>query len=87
MSTATYIVLSLAEAVLLVVVLAVALVRIRQRLDGIGAGLATVASLLGSVERDVRPLGDVVPTINGPLSAIAGALPGIAAKAKTLAGR
>jgi len=85
MSTTAYTALSVGEAALLVLVLAVALLRVRVRLTAIGAGLATLASALGGVEQDLQLIGVAVPPINDPLTDIAGALPGIAAMAETVA--
>ncbi|MGI8749540.1 MAG: hypothetical protein ACR2J6_03170 [Thermoleophilaceae bacterium] len=85
MSTATYILLSVAEAVVLVVVLALALIRISQRLNEIASGLQALGSALGGVEKNLALIGVVAPKINGPLSDIVDALPGIAAKAETVA--
>ncbi len=82
MSTTAYIVLSVGEAVLLVLVLAVALIRIRQRLDGITANLGALAGACVGIEKDLKLIGVAVPPINEPLVAIAGALPGIAHKAE-----
>lgn len=86
MSATVYILLSVIEAVLLVLVLAIALIRIRVRLDGIAAGLATLASALGGIEKDLVLIGVAVPRINAPLEDIVAALPGIAEKAETVAG-
>lgn len=85
MSTDAYIALSLAEAGLLVLVLAIALIRIRQHLDAIAAGLSTLGGALGGIEGDLQLIGIAVPPINEPLTAIAGALPGIANKAEQVA--
>lgn len=85
MSTELYILLSVVEAVLLVVVLALALIRIAQRLNEIAEGLQTLGSALGGVEKDLALIGVVAPAINGPLSDIVDALPGIAEKAETVA--
>jgi hypothetical protein len=82
MSTNTYIALSVAEGVALVVILMIALTRIRERLVAIASGLATLASALSGVERDLKQLDTAVPQINRPLQAIAGALPEIAEKAE-----
>ena len=87
MSTGLYVLLSVVEAVLLVVVLALALIRIRQRLDEIATGLGTLGSALGGIEKDLGLIGVVAPKINGPLSVIVGALPGIAHKAEAVARR
>jgi len=85
MSTSLYILLSVVEAVLLVVVLALALIRITQRLNEIATGLEALGSSLGGVEQDLARIGVVAPKINAPLKAIVGALPGIAEKAETVA--
>ena len=87
MSTELYILISVVEAVLLVVVLAIALVRIQQRLNANARDLATLGSALGGVEKDLVLIGLAVPRINAPLADIVGALPGIAAKAEAVARR
>ena len=82
MSTETMIALSVAEAVLLVVVLAVALTRVRQGLAGISGGLTALAGALATVEsQHLRQLGPVVNEINARFATILTVLPGIAAKA------
>ncbi|MEA2297078.1 MAG: hypothetical protein QOF77_14 [Solirubrobacteraceae bacterium] len=88
MSTALLVLLSVVEAALLVIVLAVALTRIRQRLVRISDGLATLGSALAGVESGhLRPLGDAVRAINSQFDIILSALPGIAAKAAIVAER
>jgi len=87
-STPLLIILSVAEAALLVLVLAVALTRIRQRLERIADGLGTLGSALAGVERGhLRPLGAAVQAINAQFDVILGALPAIAAKAAIVADR
>lgn len=82
MSTDTMIALSVAEALLLVVILAVALTRVRQGLNGISGGLTALAGALATVEsQHLRPLGAVVAQINERFATILSVLPGIAAKA------
>ncbi len=87
-STTLLIILSVVEAALLVVILAVALTRIRQRLERIGEGLGTLGSALTGVESGhLRPLGPAVIAINKQFEIILSALPGIAAKAAIVAQR
>jgi hypothetical protein len=82
MSTDTMIALSVAEAVLLVIVLAIALTRVRQGLAGISSGLTSLAGALATVEsQHLRQLGSVVTQINERFATILSVLPGIAAKA------
>jgi len=82
MSTETMIVLSIVETVLLVVVLAVALTRVRQGLSGISGGLTALAGALATVEsQHLRQLGAIVGQINDRFSTILSVLPGIAMKA------
>jgi uncharacterized membrane protein YphA (DoxX/SURF4 family) len=82
MSTDTMIALSVAEAALLVVVLALALTRVRQGLSGISGGLTALAGALATVEsQHLRPLGAAVAQINARFATILSVLPGIAAKA------
>ena len=87
MSTELFIIVSVVEAALLVVVLAIALIRISQKLTSIASDLTTLGSALGGVEKDLGLIGVVAPKINGPLSVIVGALPGIAHKAEAVARR
>lgn len=88
MSTTLLILLSVVEAALLVVVLAVALTRIRQRLTRISEGLAALGGALAGVESaHLRPLGNAVRAINAQFDIILSALPGIAAKAAIVAER
>jgi len=80
--------LSVALAVLVVVVLAVALTRARQGLTEISEGLATLESALEGVEaQHLRPLEGAVKAINAQFDVILGALPGIARKAAIVAER
>lgn len=82
MSTDALVALSVAEAVLLVVVLAIALTRVRQGLTGISTGLTSLAGALATVEsQHLRQLGPVVAQINARFATILSVLPGIAAKA------
>jgi len=82
MSTELMIALSYAEAVLLVVVLAVGLTQVRRRLTAISDGLGALGGALATVQsQHLRPLRQMVLNINEPLKVAAGALPGIAAKA------
>jgi hypothetical protein len=82
MSTDTLTALSVAEAILLVIILAIALTRVRQGLAGISSGLTALAGALASVEsQHLRPLGGVVGQINDRFATILTVLPGIAAKA------
>jgi hypothetical protein len=82
MSTDAMIALSVAETVLLVIVLAIALTRVRLGLAGISSGLTTLAGALATVEsQHLRIIGPVVAQINERFSTILSVLPGIAAKA------
>jgi uncharacterized protein YoxC len=75
-------VLSIAEPVLLVVILAIALSQVAKRLNTISNGLNTLGGALATVEsQHLRPLAKLVADINGPLNTINATLPGIAAKA------
>lgn len=86
MSTEVLILLSVLEAVLLVVVLAIALTRIRQRLMTISDGLGELGGQLATVEsQHLRPLEKLVNDINAPLQTIIAVLPGIAGKAGLVA--
>jgi hypothetical protein len=82
MSTGTMTALTVVEIVLFVIVLAVALTRVRQGLAGISSGLKDLAGALVTVEsQHLRPLGGVVEQINGRFATILTVLPGIATKA------
>jgi hypothetical protein len=82
MSRTLMIIFSFLEPVLLVVILAIALTRVRQRLTIISNGLKDLAGMLVTVEEQhLRPLPKLVADINAPLQTISGVLPGIAAKA------
>ena len=80
--------LSVLLAVVVVAVLAVALIRIREGLEAISEGLATLRSALEGVEAEhLRPLEPAVTAINAQFEVILGALPGIARKAAIVAER
>jgi hypothetical protein len=86
MSTTLLIVLSVAEAVVLVVVLALALIEIRRRLTDIAEGLGTLGSALTTVEsQHLRPLAPAVKAINEQFTGIIGLMPGVAEKAAIVA--
>jgi hypothetical protein len=88
MSTSLLIVLSLAEAVVLVVVLALALIEIRRRLDEIAEGLGTLGTALSTVESEhLRPLRPAVEAINEQFTGIIELMPGVADKAAIVATR
>lgn len=87
-STTLLIVFSVVEAALLVLVLAVALTRIAQRLNRISEGLGALGGALAGVESGhLRPLGAAASAINAQFDIILSALPGIAAKAAIVAAR
>lgn len=78
--------LSVAEAVLVVVVLALALIEIRRRLTRIADGLNTLGSALTTVESEhLRPLARAVEAINDQFSKILDLLPRVADKAAIVA--
>lgn len=86
MSTELFILLSVGEGVLLVLVLALALIQIRRRLTTIADGLDTLGSDLATVEsQHLRPLEPAVKAINDRLYAIIGRLMPIADKAAIVA--
>jgi hypothetical protein len=88
LSTDAYILLSVLLAVVVIAVLAVALIRVRQGLEAISEGLATLAAALSGVESEhLRPLEPAVKAINAQFDVILGALPGIARKAAVVAER
>jgi uncharacterized protein YoxC len=80
--------LSVLLAAVVVAVLAVALIRVRQGLERISEGLATLGSALETVEAEhLRPLEPAVKAINAQFDVILGALPGIGRKAAMVAER
>jgi hypothetical protein len=80
--------LSVLLAVVVIAVLAVALILVRQGLERISAGLATLGDALQSVESEhLRPLEPAVKAINAQFDVILGALPGIGRKAAVVAER
>lgn len=82
------IILSVILAVIIVLVLAGALIRVRQDLETISADLATLATALDGVETEhLRPLEPAVRAINAQFDVIVGAFPGIASKAAIVAER
>ena len=88
MSNDGFIILSVILALVVIAVLAVALIRVRQGLEAISAGLATLHSALEGVEaKHLRPLGPAVEAINAQFDIILGALPGIGRKAAIVAER
>ena len=88
MSSDTLLLLSVVLAAVVIAVLALALIRIRQGLTAISAGLATLNSALEGVEAEhLRPLEGAVTAINAQFDVILGALPGIGRKAAVVAER
>ena len=82
------IVLSVLLAAVVVLVLAGALVAVRQRLESISENLAALSGALEGVESEhLRPLEGAVTAINAQFDVILGALPGIARKAAIVAER
>ena len=80
--------LTVVLGVVVVLVLAAALIVVRQRLMRISQGLATLATALEGVESEhLRPLESAVTAINTQFDIILGALPGIARKAAIVAER
>ena len=67
---------------------AAALIRVRQGLQNISEGLATLGTALEGVEAEhLRPLEPAVKAINAQFDVILSALPGIARKAAVVAER
>jgi hypothetical protein len=80
--------LSVLLALVVIAVLAVALIRVRQGLERISAGLAALGDALTGVEAEhLRPLEPAVKAINAQFEIILSALPGIASKAAVVAER
>jgi len=85
-STTTLYILSVAEAVVLVVVLALALIEIRRRLLDIAKGLGTLGGALTQVEEEhLKPLRPAVEAINAQFDGIITLMPGVAKKAAIVA--
>jgi hypothetical protein len=83
MSTELMTILSMLEAVLLVVILTWALTMVAKRLGIISEGLGTLGGALATVEsQHLRPLFGLVADVNGPLKIIVDTLPVIAGKAR-----
>lgn len=86
MSTSLLIILSVAEAVVLVAVLALALIEIRRRLNEIAEGLETLGTALSTVEAEhLRPLRPAVTAINDQFTRIIGLMPRVAKNAAIVA--
>jgi hypothetical protein len=80
--------LSVALAVVVIVVLAAALIEVRRGLRNISTGLSMLAGALEGVEAEhLRVLEPAVKAINAQFDIILSALPGIAAKAAVVAER
>lgn len=83
MSTELMTILSMLEAVLLVVILTWALTMVAKRLTIISDGLGTLGGMLATVEsHHLRPLDKLIADVNGPLKIIVDTLPVIAGKAR-----
>jgi hypothetical protein len=88
MSNDMYVLLSVLLAVVVIAVLAVALIIVRQGLERISKGLATLGDALEGVEAEhLRPLEPAVKAINAQFDVILSALPGIGRKAAVVAER
>ena len=82
------VILTVLLALVVVIVLAGALTKIRVDLEEASQGLATLAGALEGVEAEhLRPLEPAVKAINAQFEVITGALPGIARKAAVVAER
>ncbi|MGZ4185212.1 MAG: hypothetical protein ACXVUE_09775 [Solirubrobacteraceae bacterium] len=82
------VILTVLLALVVVIVLAGALTKIRMDLEEASSGLATLATALEGVESEhLRPLEPAVKAINAQFEVITGALPGIASKAAVVAER
>jgi hypothetical protein len=85
-STELLIMLSVAEAAVLVAVLALALIEIRRRLGEIAERLETLGTALTSVESEhLRPLRPAVEAINRQFDGIVALMPQVAKKAAIVA--
>jgi hypothetical protein len=82
------VILTVLLALVVVIVLAGALTKIRTDLEEASKGLATLATALAGVEAEhLRPLQAAVTAVNAQFEVITGALPGIAKKAAVVAER
>jgi hypothetical protein len=82
------VILTVLLAIVVVIVLAGALTKIRTDLEEASTGLATLATALAGVEAEhLRTLEPAVKAINAQFEVITGALPGIAKKAAVVAER
>lgn len=77
--------LTVLEIAALVLVLAIALIRIQSRLRVIAADLGSLIDGVDAVERDLSLIAPNVPKINQPLEDIVGALASIAELAEIVA--
>jgi uncharacterized protein YoxC len=85
MSTELLVILTVAEIVALVAVLALFVILITNRLRSIADSLGQVSSgVIRSIQGDVCLVGAGAAILNRKLNTIAGALPAIAAKAESL---
>ena len=85
MSTGLLVILTVVEIVALVVVLALYLMLITNRLRSIAHSLGQVSGgIIRSIQGDVCLVGAGAAILNRKLNTIAGALPAIAAKAESL---
>ena len=85
MSTQLLVILTVVEIVALVVVLALYVISITNRLRSIADSLGQVSvGIIGPIQGDVCLVGAGAAILNRKLNAIAGALPAIAAKAESL---
>lgn len=87
MSTTLLVVFTVVEIVALVVVLALYLVVVAHHVRSIADTLAKITFGVRAVEQQVGVVGPGVTKVNQTLEEIAAALPGIAAKAETVANR
>jgi hypothetical protein len=86
MTTDVLLVLSIGEALILVLILALSLTTIHDLLQEIADGLNTLGGALSMVESEhLRPLGPAVVAINGQFDRIIGLMPGVASKAAIVA--
>jgi hypothetical protein len=82
------IILTVLLAIVVVIVLAGALTKIRTDLEEASRGLAALGTALAGVEAEhLRPLEPAVKAINAQFEVITSALPGIASKAAVVAER
>lgn len=87
MDATLHIVLTAAEIVALVAVLAVFLLVLTSQLRSLATGLQRVSAIVQALEGRLAELGRAAGDVNASLDELAGELPGVSQKAEGLVGR